>query len=334
MQSANQDYSKIFAIGDVHGCADELVELLGNLPLDDQSLVVFLGDLVDRGPKSKEVIDHILKLKEMCQVVAISGNHEAMFLSFLDHPESIESILFIMNGGLATLDSYADENSHQGFSLPKEHEEFLRQLPDYAMVNDFVFVHAGLPKLKLPDCLAPEYREDRLWLRNISMDSSFDWGKKLIHGHSPTVSVEIHKNRINLDTGCVFGLNLTAMELVTQTLYQVKKASLKSSNRGFWPKSTWVTNKPNLRAQPRFAGKIPVSIVGVDQEFTTLNYNEIGLLLRQTSGDAAIFLNQFISGVIGREPLTQILFLGEVVRIQSSAEGWMYGVKVLKLNSP
>ena len=118
MQSANQDYSKIFAIGDVHGCADELVELLGNLPLDDQSLVVFLGDLVDRGPKSKEVIDHILKLKEMCQVVAISGNHEAMFLSFLDHPESIESILFIMNGGLATLDSYADEISHHGFSLP------------------------------------------------------------------------------------------------------------------------------------------------------------------------------------------------------------------------
>ena len=98
---------KIFAIGDVHGCASELRMLLNKLPLTEESVVVFLGDYVDRGPNSKQVIETVLELKEQCQVVALKGNHEALFLSFLQDPSSEAAGMFIYNGGSATLHSYA-----------------------------------------------------------------------------------------------------------------------------------------------------------------------------------------------------------------------------------
>ena len=92
---------KIFAIGDVHGCAGELRMLLNKLPLTRDSVVVFLGDYVDRGPDSKQVIDTVLELREQCKVVTLKGNHEALFLSFLKDPSSEAAGMFIYKIGRA-----------------------------------------------------------------------------------------------------------------------------------------------------------------------------------------------------------------------------------------
>ena len=112
----------IFAIGDIHGCVNELRALLNLLPLTPESTVVFLGDYIDRGGNSKGVIDTIIELRGHCRVVTLKGNHEAMFLDFLDHPGSARAGLFICNGGSATLASYANETGR--YELPSEHVAF------------------------------------------------------------------------------------------------------------------------------------------------------------------------------------------------------------------
>ncbi|MCJ8277615.1 MAG: serine/threonine protein phosphatase, partial [Bdellovibrionales bacterium] len=95
--------NRIFAIGDIHGCAEELNKLISLLPLNSEDTLVFLGDYIDRGPNSKKVVDIILDLKKNYNVICLKGNHEAMINEFIDDPSSPQAGLFIMNGGSSTL---------------------------------------------------------------------------------------------------------------------------------------------------------------------------------------------------------------------------------------
>src|SRR5688500_9784566 len=112
----------LFAIGDIHGCVDELRQLLNQLPRSSESTLVFLGDYIDRGPASREVIDTLLGLAQQDHVVPLMGTHEAMFHDFLRDPHSPGGASFIYNGRSATLASYANGDQ---YVIPESHIECL-----------------------------------------------------------------------------------------------------------------------------------------------------------------------------------------------------------------
>ncbi|MBT7767373.1 MAG: serine/threonine protein phosphatase, partial [Bdellovibrionales bacterium] len=104
---ASSKDSNIFVISDIHGCDTELKLLLNKLPLEpNKSKIIFLGDYIDRGIESKQVIDTIMELQGMFDVVTLMGNHEEMLINFLQDPLSEEAVSFVYNGGGSTLTSY------------------------------------------------------------------------------------------------------------------------------------------------------------------------------------------------------------------------------------
>ena len=105
------------------------------MPLDSQSKLIFLGDYIDRGEDSKEVINVILQLKKKYKVIALRGNHEDMFLDFIDHPDSEKAALFVYNGGGPTLASYG--NAQGEIHYPEEHLEFFHNLPFFYEEENF-----------------------------------------------------------------------------------------------------------------------------------------------------------------------------------------------------
>jgi len=266
--------SRIYAIGDVHGCAAELEALIESLKIDDSTLVIFLGDYVDRGFESRRVIDLILELRKRCQVVALMGNHEAMFLDFLERPESVGAGLFILNGGVMTLANYAGPGGT--FDIPQTHVDFLRSLKIFYQTEHHFFVHAGVPLKKKLSELDPIFdRETLLWTRGPFLTTTENWGKLIVHGHTPGHYPEVNSNRINVDTGCVFGGSLTAFDVGANDFISILKHPVKSL-----PAPVLVDELK--RVSIRFNGRMPVSAGKLGQKrttFETLNYNQFGLLL-------------------------------------------------------
>lgn len=190
------------AIGDIHGMRSLLDELLVQLP--DEGELVFLGDYIDRGPDSRGVIDRLLQLSDSRPCHFLRGNHEAILLAALDSEKGMEQF-WLRNGGLATVESY------QGRPTP-EHEQFFRRTRPYLVTEDYLFVHAGLLPGKT---LAESDLDELLWVHDPFLTSEYDWGKLVIHGHTPTENrqPDLRANRINIDTGAVYGGALTAMLL-------------------------------------------------------------------------------------------------------------------------
>jgi serine/threonine protein phosphatase 1 len=199
---------KIFAIGDIHGCVDKLRSLLNRIWVNwDQDTIVFLGDYVDRGPDSRGVIELLIDLKKRHpgHVIFLKGNHEWMFQQFLKG-ENRE--LFLVNGGQNTIKSYSDETGRT--EIPQSHLDFIDHLDLYFETNDYVFVHAGLrPFVSIPE----QSPEDLMWIRSPFIESSYDWGKRVIFGHTPFATPLIENNKIGIDTGAVYGGRLTCLVL-------------------------------------------------------------------------------------------------------------------------
>lgn len=312
----------IYAIGDVHGCAYELRTLLNKLPLTPETTVVFLGDYIDRGGHSKDVVDTILELREQCRVVCLMGNHEAMFLNFLDNPGSERAGLFIVNGGSATLASYADD--HGNYAFPKEHLKFFRELKLSYEDEHHFFVHAGVPDVPLKDLDVAVHGKKMMWIRGPFLKSEFDWGKVIVHGHTPVPEVEIRQNRINVDTGCVFMRRLSAVALPGQQVFSVPRQRI--------VKPIFLTDTASRRVAIRFQGALPVVVEqdGQRYQFETIDYSEVGLYMRELGSGPSPQLKQGegIRGRIGRDPTGSVLFDGEVVRTHKDASGVRYAVKV------
>lgn len=207
---------RIYAIGDVHGRLDLLDKLLLDIAEDDARRapksvrIIFLGDLVDRGPDSRGVIDRVLALRENdVDTTLILGNHEEVFLSALDG--NLEALRFFTRiGGRETILSYGvDEEFYNTASLPdlqqalaarvpQSHIALLREGDDMISVGDYVFVHAGVrPGVEL----AEQRLADLRWIRRDFLEHDEPHESIVVHGHTPTPEIDWRHNRIGVDTG-------------------------------------------------------------------------------------------------------------------------------------
>ena len=213
--------NKIFAIGDVHGCLGKLQTLITNIDADPQKdTLIFIGDYIDRGISSREVIDYVIGLKkEYKKVVCLLGNHEHMFIHYL---AGVDKDMYLENGGTATIHSYgislSDEPKKRKAKIPLEHRHFLESLLLHYETEDYIFVHAGM-KPGLP--LGEQTMHDLLWVRNEFIDAEDDFGKMVVFGHTPLSYPLIMPNKIGIDTGAVYGGKLTCVELPAVKIHQV-----------------------------------------------------------------------------------------------------------------
>ena len=216
---------RLFAIGDIHGCARELEVLLAGLPLAAGDTVACVGDYIDRGPASRQVIDLLLALRQRAGIhtVFLKGNHEDMCLSYVEQ-QGLWGESWHLNGGVATLRSYGIDARLDGREvatrLPATHLEFLRSLVPYLLTDRYLLVHAGIrPGRPLVD----QDPEDLLWIREEFILTPHSLPQTIVFGHTPQRNVLVDvPSKIGIDTGCVYGGALTALELRDQILYQVR----------------------------------------------------------------------------------------------------------------
>jgi len=225
---------RIYTIADIHGRADLLRTLLRAIQKDADHhrdtthLLITLGDYIDRGPDSREVLDLLSHhpLKGFSRQF-LKGNHEFMLLNFLEDPE--QGRLWFQNGGDATLLSYGidadfslppDSNEEESpwvvlrdkllKKLPANHLHFLKSLQPYYQIGEYFFVHGGI-RPGIP--FNQQAEEDLLWIRQEFLDYPKDFGKIVVHGHSIVKEPEVHHNRIALDTGAFYTGKLTCLVL-------------------------------------------------------------------------------------------------------------------------
>ena len=223
---------RIYAIGDIHGRLDLLNELLARISSDIalrptvKPLYVFLGDYIDRGSASRETIDRLIEHGKTHESVFLKGNHELIAIKCLSDRGLFDQWLRL--GGLETLVSYgvpaetlangkqiAELQSAFHGALPQAHFRFFRDLKNSFECGDFFFAHAGVkPNVEL----SRQKENDLLWIRGEFLTSKDDFGKIIVHGHTPTREIEVGPNRINIDTGafatgCLSCLVLEGQEL-------------------------------------------------------------------------------------------------------------------------
>ena len=215
---------RVYAIGDVHGRHDLLQPLLAKIAIDGagQNIqIVFLGDYVDRGSDSRAVLDTLIDGVENRGWICLKGNHEAMLLGAID--DTYEWDVWLANGGVETLFSYgvatrdfAGEAKREGLhdavvdAIPLDHIAFLRRLGLNHQIGDYFFCHAGIRPGVALDRQSPD---DMLWIRDVFLHSKADHGKRIVHGHTPTMEPEILPNRINIDTGAYLTNRLSCVVL-------------------------------------------------------------------------------------------------------------------------
>jgi serine/threonine protein phosphatase 1 len=212
--------NKIFAIGDIHGCFDKLQRLILEIKADPvNDTLVFIGDYIDRADGGRDVVDYILKLKKTFQnVICLRGNHESMLLRFLD---GVEDDIYLANGGFATLKAYgisrSDAPKVRKKKIPPDHLKFFKSLLPYYETDQFIFVHAGL----IPGrALNEQSLYDMQWIRQSFIDSDYDFGKRVVFGHTHFSEPLIEASKIGIDTGAVYGGKLTCVELPALKFYQ------------------------------------------------------------------------------------------------------------------
>jgi serine/threonine protein phosphatase 1 len=217
---------RLYVIGDVHGRADLLAEAAARIERDlvsqpkVETATIFLGDYVDRGPASRDVLARLSSGEFPTEIVPLRGNHELMLEQFLLYPETGAS--WRQNGGLETLHSYGVDlgdlragryqDVAEGFrkALPPAHLDFVQETRLSLEVGDYYFCHAGVrPGVSL----ASQSEEDLLWIREPFLSSLDPFEKIVVHGHTPVIEPEIRPNRINLDTGAYITGRLTCLVL-------------------------------------------------------------------------------------------------------------------------
>ena len=206
---------RVYIIGDIHGCLGMLTNLMDKIEWrSDRDTLIFLGDYIDRGDNSKGVVDLMLKLVETStNVHCLMGNHEDIFLTFLAG-EDITT--FFANGGETTLESYLVDGE---ILIPPDHITFFKSLRTWIELDDYYVVHAGLrPGVEIEG----QTQEDLIWIRDTFIYSDYDFGKKVIFGHTPFTKPLVTDNKIGLDTGAVYGNRLTCLELPGMKFHSVE----------------------------------------------------------------------------------------------------------------
>ena len=207
---------RVYAVGDVHGCADLLEPMLDAIAEDvarrpvETPIEVFIGDYIDRGLESAQVIDLLARPGPPgSRRVCLLGNHEAVLMTCMADGAALRS--WRSMGAMETLQSYgiepkvlrpganAEEFRQAAMErIPLEHWTFLQSLLPFFSVGGLFFCHAGVrPGISL----GQQSRRDLLWIRDEFLQSSMDFGRVVIHGHTPVRDVSFRANRINIDTG-------------------------------------------------------------------------------------------------------------------------------------
>jgi len=217
---------RIYAVGDIHGRADLLANVFGRIDADRAAspscrvVEIYLGDLIDRGPASRGVIDLLIERASRREIVCLKGNHEDLALRFLVDPSLFST--WTKLGGRETLMSYGLTPLVRGFdeqealarafgaALPPAHRSFLMGLPVFYACGDFLFVHAGIK----PGVALERQRElDLLWIRDEFLDWDAPFEKMIVHGHTPVLEPEFRHNRIDIDTGAYATGKLTCLRI-------------------------------------------------------------------------------------------------------------------------
>ncbi|MDD4269793.1 MAG: serine/threonine protein phosphatase [Pirellulaceae bacterium] len=211
--------TRVFAIGDIHGCFRALESILAEILPQVDDLVVVLGDFIDRGPESNRVVDRLIELSGQTQVVPILGNHEEMLLAILEGHQYLLGN-WLSFGGLATMESYG-VNHPAG--IPAEHVEFLRSCRPYFETATHFFVHATyLPRKPLAKQPAEVLRWDSL---RAKLPKPHRSGKTCICGHTSQKSGEVlDAGHIKCIDTHVYGEGwLTALDVDTGRLWQADR---------------------------------------------------------------------------------------------------------------
>ena len=195
---------RLFAIGDIHGCYESLRELIDHkIEIRKSDKLVFLGDYIDRGNQSREVIDYIIELqKKEFDIITLIGNHESMLLDALGNDIFLPE--WLQNGGFATLRSFRINSLKQ---LDQLYIDFFKELQFYYLIDNFLFVHAGFND-KISNPFEDKYQ--MIWSRREKYTNPVLKDKIIIHGHTPVPELIClqdiqNKNQvINIDTGCVY----------------------------------------------------------------------------------------------------------------------------------
>lgn len=237
---------RTFAIGDIHGCYDELYALVTHLIVEqglkpEKDRVVFLGDYIDRGPNTKKVLETLIEWEERYpHWQFLYGNHEDLMLDALIYGGKIYHSydLWWNQGGKETAYSYIPKSrtkyemaiTRPEDCIPYEHIDWLRKRPFYFEDENYFFVHAGvLPntsleeiKFHLNQVTNNDVKQAVIWARDLFIDSDYNWGKKVIFGHTarPPFEPIVMNNKIGIDTAsCNPKGKLTAIELPTEKFY-------------------------------------------------------------------------------------------------------------------
>jgi serine/threonine protein phosphatase 1 len=220
--------SRAYAIGDIHGCRAQLEALLALIERDNaargpaKTYLVVLGDLVDRGPDSRGVIDlFVNRPPAFARPIFLQGNHEEFFLNVLNDGDDVVAD-WLTYGGYECAESYGvskgwtmNATPHEiveriRAAVPAAHKQFLENMSDSFRFGDYFFAHAGIrPGIDL----AEQSSRDLRWIRDGFLDDRTDHGVVVIHGHTIVEAPEEKSNRIGVDTGAYRSGILTAIGL-------------------------------------------------------------------------------------------------------------------------
>jgi serine/threonine protein phosphatase 1 len=220
-----------YVFGDIHGRARQLRDILEAVDYDERrDRVIFVGDLIDRGEESPEVVEYVLQLcRRNPKVVCLRGNHEQMLLDLIDYGDPLW--LIPENGGIQTLQQYGfDIDEHTAslaIGIPESHLEFLRSLPFFYEDEKALYVHAGIPAGKHPAECDPEAL---MWTRDLNFFTLYN-GKPCFFGHTPARllpaegvrnpgEIYVFGSAIGLDTGCTEEDCLSCLHVEAQVVYQ------------------------------------------------------------------------------------------------------------------
>lgn len=237
--------NRLYAIGDIHGHLDKLKQVHDWIARDQAkngpATIVHVGDLVDRGPDSKGVIDYLIAGRDRGEDwVVLKGNHDRMMSLYLQaEPQRDPRLrsefdwLHPRLGGIETLESYGlntdtapyDLHKAARSAVPQAHFAFLQDMPILHQQGDVACVHAGIrPGLPLDQ----QVEDDLIWIRDEFHLSRADHGPLIIHGHTPVDEVLHYGNRVNIDTGAAYGGPLSAIVVEGREVAQISKRGRKA----------------------------------------------------------------------------------------------------------
>lgn len=227
---------RFLAISDIHGCLDELNQILDTVNYNcGEDQLVLLGDYVDRGQKSKQVLNKVIDLVNN-GAIALRGNHDQMFIDWLTTDDNLNEMNYLNNGGMMTILSYVgpdffddklDLHEAKLFIIEhyKNHLDFIKKLPYYHETEQYIFVHAGINPFYKDWKETPN--NEMIWIREPFLNNDNGTDKVVVHGHTPCVNLHGNPNvyfgneKIGIDGACAYGYQLNCLEIDEDNLKAV-----------------------------------------------------------------------------------------------------------------